>query len=101
MGVDALSSSLAGVRAGVRRLEVASHNVANLLTEDFGPRRTVQVSRAEGGADALVEPSGRSASVDLAQEFLQMDLGRLQSDASLRAIETQLDLLGSLIDIEA
>lgn len=101
MGVDALSASVSGSRSGVRRLGVASHNVANLLTERFDPLRTVQISRAEGGSETLVERSGNPIPVDVALELVEASLGRLQSEASLRVATTQLDLLGSLIDIKA
>lgn len=101
MGVDALSASVSGIRSGIRRLGVASHNVANLLTERFDPWRTVQVSRAEGGSETLVERGGNPVPVDVAHELIQASLGRLQSEASLRVATTQLDLLGSLIDIKA
>ncbi len=75
--------------------------MANLLTERFDPLRTVQISRAEGGSETLVERSGNPIPVDVALELVEASLGRLQSEASLRVATTQLDLLGSLIDIKA
>lgn len=82
---SALAISVSGMHAAMRRIEAASHNVANLLTEGFRPVRTHAIAQ----------------SVDLAGELVGMQVARFQFDASLRVADTQADLLGTLLDLHA
>ena len=99
MRVDGLSIGLSGIRAAGTRLRSSAHNVANLLTESFRPERVVQQDRAGGGVTASVERAATPQPVDLAGELVDQQLASLQGKASMRAIDTQLDVLGSLLDI--
>lgn len=99
MTISATSAGLSGLQAAGARLGASAHNVANWLTEDFHPERTVLSARAEGGVDAQRERSAEPAEVDLAAELVEQRLAAVQGRASLRVIETGLDLLGSVLDI--
>jgi len=100
MKIDALGIGLSGLRAAQQRLNSSSHNVANLLTEDFHPERTVASEVAEGGVTTRVERSPEPREVDLASELVEQNLASVHAKASMRVIDTSLDLLGSLLDIK-
>ena len=97
----ALSIALSGISSAHKRVEVASHNVANYLTEDFRPLRTHQSSEATGGSSVQVEQASQPEPVDLAKEFIESDLAAVQAKASARVVNTELDVLGSLLDLHA
>jgi flagellar basal body rod protein FlgG len=101
MAADALSIALSGISGAHKRVEAASHNVANLLTEDFRPVRVLQSSRASGGSTVEVEQAAEPEPVSLAREFIESDLAAIQAKASARIVEVDLDMLGSLLDILA
>jgi flagellar hook protein FlgE len=96
---DATSIALSGIAAGQKRLQGSSHNIANLLTEDFHPVRTEQSEVAEGGVQATQEHSAEPEEVSIAKEFAEQALASLQVKASARALNAAIDTLGSLLDI--
>jgi flagellar basal body rod protein FlgG len=96
MLVRALGNALSGIASGLRRQQVVSHNVANLLTEDFRPLRARQSEVQAGGSRVEVERAASPEPVDLAQQFVEQSLAGLQTRASLRVMDTALDLLGEL-----
>ena len=95
---NATSIGLSGLTAAMARLNSSAHNIANVLTEDFRPLRTTQAERAEGGVDAHTEQLTEPRAVDLAQEFVEQIRAQVAARASLRAIDTSLDVLGFLLD---
>ena len=99
MVIRALFDALSGVRSSGRQLQASSHNVANLLTEDFHPVHTVQSELREGGSRVEAQRSANPEPVDLAGEFVDQSLAGLQLRASLRVIDTGLDLLGEISDV--
>ena len=101
MRASGLSSALSGIQAAKRQISASSHNVANLLTERFRPLRASQSDVAEGGVRASVEQSEQVAPVDVAREIVMTDLATVQAKASARVVETELELLGSLLDLHA
>ena len=48
-----------------------------------------------------VERAQQPAEVDLAREIVDQEVASLQARASMRALDVQLDVLGSIIDIKA
>ena len=101
VSISALSAALQGIAAATRRIEAVSHNVANLQTPDFHPVRVEQDARAGGGVETRVERSLDPEPVELERELVKLGLAQLQARASARVIETELDLIGSLLDIGA
>lgn len=99
MRADAISTALSGIRSGSKKIDAASHNVANLLTEDFKPLRATQSEVAEGGSRATLEQSATPETVDVAKEVVNATLGGLQMRASAQVLETKLGLIGNLLDI--
>jgi len=98
---DAISSGLSGMQAASARLSSSAHNVANWLTEDFRPERVVQSTRAGGGVDFHVERAASPAEVDLASELVGQRVSAHAYRASLRVVETNLSLRGTLLDLFA
>ena len=97
--LGALSSALSGIASAHTRVAVASHNVANLLTEDFRPLRSHQSSRATGGSVADVVQADQPEPVSVAREFVDAELASVQARSSARLIKVELDLVGGLLDI--
>jgi flagellar basal body rod protein FlgC len=101
MALDAVSSGLAGIAAASRRIGVAAHNIANLLTENLRPLRAHQLEGAQGLPVVEVEQAAQPEEVRLERELVDSELASVQFRASLRAIDTQLDLEGRVIDLLA
>jgi flagellar hook protein FlgE len=101
MTISATSAGLSGLQAAGVRLRASAHNVANWMTEDFHPERVIQSARAEGGVSTQVERSAEPQPVDLAEQLVEQRLAALQGRACLRVIDTELDMLGSLLDLTA
>jgi hypothetical protein len=99
MSVDAITAALSGLRAAGARLRSSAHNVANLLTEDFHPERVVQSAEPQGGVSVRVERFPEPAEVDLAAELVEQQRASLAGRASLRVLDTQLGLLGCVLDL--
>ncbi len=98
MPTSAIGSSLSGIQSAIARRNVSAHNVANLQTEDFRPLRARQSEVPAGGSRVEVEQSREPREVDLAAEFVDSSVASVQAKASLRVLDTELDLVGSLID---
>ena len=92
MIIRALSNAVSGLHSSQKRLAASSHNVANLLTDDFQPLRTVQSERRDGGSSAQVERAASPQPVNLAREFVSQTLASLQFRASLRTLDTAIDM---------
>ncbi len=101
MKADATSIALSGIKAGETRLRGASHNLANLLTEDFHPVRTEQENVAEGGTRATQRRASQPEDLSIAEQIVEQTLASLQVEASVRALDTALDTLGSVLDIKS
>ena len=103
MAVDSVGSvtgiALSGVRAASRTQRVSAHNVANFQTEGFAPQRARQVASPAGGAITEVEQTTEPKPVDLASERVTSSVAGTQAKASIRVLDTHLDLVGSIIDI--
>ncbi len=97
----AATIALTGITSATKRIEAASHNVANLQTEEFHPLVVEQSARAAGGSVAETEVAAEPAPVSLEREFIESELAAVQAKASARVVTTDLDLLGNLLDILA
>jgi hypothetical protein len=101
MSQDAVSAGLAGVRAGSARLGVAAHNVANLLTENVRPLQARQREGAQGLPEVEVRQAAQPEQVRLERELVSSELASIQFLASLRVIQSELELEGRVIDLFA
>ena len=98
MPVGAVGNALSGISSAFARRNVVAHNVANLLTEEVRPLRAQQIERQGGGSRVEVERSETPRQVDLARELVDGEVASVQAKASLRVLDTELDLVGSLLD---
>lgn len=95
---DTLSIARSGMQSSQVRLRNSAHNVANMVTEDFRNHRTVQVSQAGGGSKASTQIDTQPREVSLTSEIVEQSRASLQFKASIRVLETDLDMKGSLLD---
>jgi flagellar basal body rod protein FlgC len=124
--VNAINTSLSGLTAAAKRVEVAANNLANqnttrarnengeVLDRPFIPQRVDQVSLSNGGVQTQVRDvenptvpifdpgSGDftlAPNVDQAQELIALKLASYDFRANARAIEVQTNLQDSVLDI--
>jgi flagellar basal-body rod protein FlgC len=112
-----LSIAASGLQAQSTRLHSSSHNVANLITDDFRPQRVDLQARAGGGVQATVSSSeergslrydletgellGEYSGTDLAHEALTQISASRSYEANLAVIRSEKDRLATLLDILA
>jgi flagellar basal-body rod protein FlgC len=117
---DAFSSAISGISSNATRTAVAANNIANANTSGFKASRiTVESSgscRQEThitestepgsllpGSDGLPEGSEleETSNVDLAEEFVQLQISEHGYSANAAVIKTQGEMLGTLLDMLA
>lgn len=123
--VTAIDNALSGLAASSRRLQVSANNIANQFStksvidgqpvdQPFVPQRVDQVSLSNGGVitevrnvepptvtvpDVQNNSTQEVPNVDLANEFVQIQLASYDFKANLKAVKVQDNLLKSLLDI--
>lgn len=98
--MTAISSiALSGAQAASQRMEVAAHNIANAQTEGYQRQKVIQSQETRG----VVTSIGREQEVgpDLAADLAAQKAAAYQYKANLRTIETERQMLGSLLDLKA
>ncbi|MBA4394419.1 MAG: hypothetical protein C0407_12780 [Desulfobacca sp.] len=110
-----ISTSIAGINAFGRQIEIIANNVANLNTYGYKankakitennqgvPELTVTINKTAGipiqGPDT---PILESSNVDLSQEMPNMLLAKRSYEANLKTLKAQTDLEKSVLDILA
>lgn len=99
-----LSIALSGLNAAGTRLGVSAHNIANSQTPEFTRQQVQQTSLAEGGVRVTVDGAGspeQAPLASLADDIVQQKIAAYDFKANLKVIQTELDLLGSLLDTRA
>lgn len=116
--ISPLATSLSGLQAFSTRLQSNANNIANAATEGFKHTRVLHTAQPEGGVRSLSEtvatPGGthyeettagfalvESSNVDLAMELPDMQLNKTLYRASLKALQTADEMLGSLLETKA
>lgn len=94
------SSAVSGAQAASTRLNVASHNVANAHTPDFRRQVVHQQSQETAGVVTSVSKADEIG-VDLAAELVEEKSASYTYKANLRTIQTQDQMVGSLLDLKA
>jgi flagellar hook protein FlgE len=117
---DAFSSAISGISSNATRAAVAANNIANANTPGFKASRvTVESSRSDrqeahitestepgsllpksGGFPERPEPE-ETSNVDLAEEFVQLQISEHGYSASAAVIRAQSEMLGTVLDILA
>ncbi len=102
MATSSISNALAGLNAAATQLEASGRRVSRMLPQALGQ---ADASGVAGGAGAprsgAGAPEDPEPPVDLAREFTDQAMALVQGKASIRVMETELELLGTLIDLKA
>ncbi|MGC4059690.1 MAG: flagellar basal body protein [Aquabacterium sp.] len=99
--MNAISSiAVSGVHAASTRLDVAANNIANAQTPGFQRQVVHQASQETAG---VVTSVGKSEEIgpDLAADLVEQMSASYAYKANLRTIQTQEQMMGSLLDIKA
>jgi flagellar hook protein FlgE len=95
------SIGISGLQTAQWRLDSAAHNVANLNTNGFRRQTVTQEDLPDqGGTRAIVGQSDQEG-VALEREVVEQMSASYAFKANLKTIQTQDDVLGSLLDTRA
>jgi flagellar basal body rod protein FlgC len=98
------TSSLSGLNAAIRRLDVAANNVANTSTPGYQRQTVVQDTQAPEGVIVRVQASAPSESGptdDMTQDMVDQAAASAAFKANLQVLKSQLALAGALLDLYA
>lgn len=99
--MNAISSiALSGVQAASTRMDAAAHNVANGQTPNF-KREVVHLASQE--TEGVVATIGKAEEIgpDLTADLIEERAASYAYKANLHTIQTQDQMLGSLLDVKA
>lgn len=113
--LPAIQSSISGVRAFGKKLDVQADNIANVETDGFKKSRTVMSTEDNTGVradiqkvdtpgppnpEALVDPTAEKerSNVDLVEEVTAAIPTTIGYKANLKTVQAEEDMLGSLLD---
>ena len=113
--LPAIQSSISGVRAFGKKLDVHADNIANAETDGFKKSRTVLSNEETAGVqadiqkvdtpgppnpEALADPNAEKerSNVDLVEEITETIPTTIGYKANLKTIQAEEDMLGSLLD---
>jgi flagellar basal-body rod protein FlgC len=117
---DAFSSAIPGISSNATRAAVTANNIANANTSGFkargvtvessgSGRQKTHITKSTEPGSLLPRPDGlpegseleETSNVDLAEEFVQLQLSEHGYSANAAVIKTQGEMLGSLLDMLA
>lgn len=103
----ATATGLSGMRAAQQRLDTSAHNIANLQTPGF-QRQTVEQTAQPGlggvNTQQRAAPTGNSEGdgfAHLADDMVEQRMSLYSFAANLKTVETEDQMLGTLLDIQA
>ncbi len=118
MQVYPLHSALAGLLANAEKAAVAAHNIANANTPGFkkstatvettaGGQPGVKVTQSDTPGDIIPAPEGlpdteqfvEMSNVNWVEEFIQMKLAQHGYTANASLVQTQDQMVGTILDI--
>jgi flagellar hook-associated protein FlgK len=99
--MNSLSSiAQSGLNAALLRLDAAGNNIANAQTPGYRRQFVQQEALPEGGV-AVSVGQAPEATANLADDLVQQMIAAYSFKANLRTIQTQHEMLGSLLDVTA
>ena len=116
--IFSVGNSLSALYAFGKKMGVIANNVANSASEGFKKSRAVleegpggavkvEINRVDSPGDTVYEENGDGqlvgkelSNVDLTEEIPQTIIAQRGYEANLKMIETQDEMLGSLLDIK-
>ncbi len=114
--INPISSSLSALTAARKKMGVTANNIANVNTDEFKKSRVSLSEGSDGGVTAAVDVvdtpgipketvkndrlvQTESSNVDLAEEISELIPTTTMYGANLKTLQTEQDMIGSLIDI--
>jgi len=93
------NSALSALNAFGTALNVTANNIANMNTAGFKPTSTNMSDDANGGVKVTLTQS-QDAGVDVAKEMTDMMIEKFGVQANVKSLQTEDQILKSLIDIK-
>ena len=114
--ISALNGTISALKAFVTKMGVTADNIANVNTDGFKKNRAILKEDQNGGVRVEISRENRpgfryggvendqvvekeASNVDLAEEIPDLMVTKRAYQANLKTIETQDEMLGSLLDI--
>lgn len=98
--ISVFGIGLSAIRAFGRKMEGIAENVANMYSEGYKNTRTTMKEQEGGGVIVEVQKQNSSGhGVDLTKEIPQSIIAQRGYEANLKTIQTEDEVLGTLIDI--
>lgn len=94
------SIALSGLQATQQRVGASAHNIANTQTPGFHRQLVVPQAQPDGGVATRLATSPVEGE-SLAEDIVALKAAALEFKANLRVLQTQDQLLGTLLDEEA
>jgi flagellar hook-associated protein FlgK len=89
-----------GMRVAMLSMNAAAHNIANQQTDGFHREVVSQQSLPQGGVTAVVAQSPQEG-VSLATELVQQMAALYAFKANMLTVQTEQEMLGTLLDTRA
>ena len=113
--ISALNSTISALRAFVTKLNVTADNIANVNTDGFKKNRATLQEDQNGGVRVEIRRDNspgflydtvengekvekETSNVDLTEEIPDLMITKRAYQANLKTLETQDEMLGSLLD---
>ena len=93
------NSALSALNAFGTALNVTANNIANMNTNGFKPTSAEMSEDANGGVKVTLSQS-QNADVDMAKEMTDLMIEKFGVQANVRSLQTENEILKSLIDIK-
>ncbi|MCP4748750.1 MAG: hypothetical protein GY874_21830 [Desulfobacteraceae bacterium] len=114
--INPIGSSLMGLKAFQKKMDITSNNIANVNTNEFKKSRAVMQEGSQGGVTVSAQKINtpgvtrqtirdgkiaetESSNVDLTEELTEMIPTKSAHSANAKALRTSDQMLGSLMDI--
>ena len=113
----AYNAALSGIQAASLQLKVSANNISNSNTDGFQTQRVVTqagtygvdvkvekigASESQNNLDNNIEKSvSRRSNVDVVEELIEVKAAKNLFEANLKALYTQNNLLGRILDVMA
>ncbi len=97
-----LSVSTSGLNVAQTYMNAGAHNIANANTEGFRPQQVVSSENAPSqGAKVDAVKFSNNEGVNLADELTDMKSNEKVYEANAKVVQTQNNMMGSIIDVSA
>ena len=98
--IRGISVSASGLLINQKRLEASTHNAANLTTAERTRLRVDGREVERGGVEARVRIAGEGRRDEVVEDAVEQIDAAQEFKANARAVQTQDELLGVLLDVE-